>query len=535
MKLYGQRSFIRGKAAAALVLLLILGVSAFMFPVYSSASSVPSVLSVSSSGVPAAPTADGSRLAGQEAVRAQEGVLLGGQEAVRAQEGVLLGGQETALAQEGVLLGGQEAVRAQEGVLLADNEDYDPHKQVGHEHHEAADSAQWNFGDLLFYAIRIIYYAALLTAAGLMFWFSGIKKDNKVQRDVLGRWAYTSLQSFVLAALMFVFINSAKLMEGQEGGGAEWLRLFTETKVGQSWLAVLVLALLGFAAFKLPDPVKAVWGLLLTGAESWNGHALAASPQTLAVVLDFVHLICAALWVGGLLLLAGLWAKERKEAGRFAETFTGTATAAMAALVVTGVGISIILLPGWSSLFYTNWGRLLTAKTVLVLAVLVVGALLRSRARKRQMPRKALLAADTSLMGAIIIIVGLFTYMTPVPTGEAVAFHQMGETMHYTFNLTPNTVGDNKATLKVWLPEALGAPASVKLIIRSADSKPGKTMNIPLAPFDDKSYESFEGFTRTSYESERFSIADPGNWVAEIEITSPAGEVTVKDIPFRNY
>lgn len=412
---------------------------------------------------------------------------------------------------------------------------YDPHKQAGHAHGGTEDGEKLTAGQLLFYAVRFLYYAALLYAAGVMMWHSGVNPGNALQRGRLEKCGLLAARALLLAVLLHVFTEADRLMEGQQGGGTEWLRLFTETNVGRSWIALVALALLGFAALKLPDPAKAVWALLLLAAESWNGHPLASPNATASVLLDFAHLISAALWAGGLLVMLAFWREDRKEAARFAETFSRTATVAMAALIATGAGTAATLLPGWSSLLYTSWGRLLVAKTALAAAVVVVGILLRLRAKRRKLPSKPLLAADVTLLAAITVIAGLFTYMTPVPAGEPLAYHQMGDTRHITVNLSPNAVGHNTFTVKVWLPETAGEPRQVRLVLHASGRAGKAPIEVPLAPYEDTSYESFEGFNRYSYRAEKFVLADPDDYEAELTIVDGSGRQTDERIPFRNY
>ncbi|MFD1953654.1 copper resistance D family protein [Paenibacillus thailandensis] len=430
--------------------------------------------------------------------------------------------------------GGQASLMAAAGGG-PDAADYDPHKQAGHAHGGTDQAGGLTAWQLFFYAVRAAYYAAMLFAAGIMLWFSGVKPGNAVQRGLMDKWGLLGARVLLLAVLLHIFVQADRLMAGQQGGAEEWLRLFTETNVGKSWLALLALSLLGFAALKLSDPVKAVWALLLAAAESWNGHPLASPYASASVLLDFVHLVAAAVWAGGLLLLVLFWRAERKEAGRFAESFSQAAAIALAALIVTGLGTAATLLPGWSSLFFTHWGRLLTAKSALVVLVLVTGALLRRRVRRRMLPERRLLAIDFALMAAIVAIAGLFTYMTPVPAGEPLAYHKMGETRHLTLNITPNAVGNNAITVKIWLPEQSGEPERVELLLRSAGGPDKIPVEVPLALYEDTSYEAFEGFVRYSYRAERFYLAHPGDYIAELAVTDGYGERTVEQIPFRNY
>ncbi|KQO14645.1 copper resistance D family protein [Paenibacillus sp. Leaf72] len=416
---------------------------------------------------------------------------------------------------------------------------FNPHEQVGHDQMENMDHGHdsgLSVSTALFYTARIVYYTALLMAAGMMLWFSGIRSGSDEQRKRMQQWSLPMMRALLLASLLYVFANARSLMEGYGGGGPEWLRLFTETNTGQAWLALLILSLLGFAVIKASDTFKLIWALLLLAIESWSGHVAALqSNMNLGIVLDFIHLACAAVWSGGLMILLGLWFVDRKEAGRFAERFTTAAWISMALLIITGAAITLLLLPSLSYLFYTSWGIWLIVKIALVALVIVTGALLRARVRRGELPDGLMLKVDAGLMLVITLIVGVFTYMSPLPDNTPVRFHKMGETRHFTVNITPNEPGTNQFEVKIWLPEQLGEPSEVKLVLHSRDRQQLAPLEVPLAIFEDKSYESFPGFVRTSYHAEQMDIPFPGKWTAELQVVDKSGEKVEESIDFENY
>ncbi|WP_051251235.1 copper resistance D family protein [Paenibacillus harenae] len=414
---------------------------------------------------------------------------------------------------------------------------FDPHEQVGHDHSASsrADSGI-TAGQLIFYAVRSAYYLALSLAAGLMLWSVAIPAEaDAVQRKLLDKWGLPAMRGLLLVILLFVFVHMSELLKGYTGGSPrEWLRLLTETSPGRSWLALILLSFIGFAALKLKDSFKALWALLLLAVESFNGHVNALPSNTLAIVLDFIHLVCSALWAGGLMLLLLFWRSERKEAGRFAGKFTQMAWLTILLLTLSGVGMTFLLLPSWRYLLYTTWGNLLLAKGLLVLLVIGTGYLLRRRVKRHELPRGGLLKLDGVLMCLIIIIASLFTYMSPVPDTEPLSYHKMGDKLHYTLGITPNGPGPNRLTLKVWLPEQLGAPASVQLVLR-ADRYPGRAgIEVPLLSDFSGSELSFPGFKETAFYADKVDLYTRGAWTAELVIIDKAGGETKQSIPFRN-
>ncbi|OMF35984.1 hypothetical protein BK133_09880 [Paenibacillus sp. FSL H8-0548] len=415
--------------------------------------------------------------------------------------------------------------------------EFDPHEQVGHHHSSDNSRAEGiTAGEILFFAARALYYFALMLASGMMLWSVVIPVDkDSIARRLLIKWEVYAMRLLLLAALLFVFTHITQLLKGYDGGNPnEWFRLLTETSTGQSWLAILVLSLLGFAVLRLTDSFKLIWALLLAAVESFNGHIMALPDNTLAVVLDFLHIVCSALWAGGLLLLLMFWRAERKEAGRFAERFTKIAWMTILVLTASGIGMVVLLLPAWQYLFYTSWGIMLLAKGVLVLLVACTGFLLHRRAKQGKLPNGKLLKLDGLLMAMVLIIVSIFTYLSPVPNTEPLSYHKMGDKLHYTIQIKPNGPGPNRINLKIWLPMQLGAPASVSLRLQAVDHPNRPAIEVPLRAASGEDYLSFPGFTETDYESEKVELSTRGKWEVELIIKDQSGAETKELISFRN-
>jgi len=322
-------------------------------------------------------------------------------------------------------------------------------------------------------------------------------------------------------------------MEGQPG--SEWGTLFLETNIGRGWAVLLVLALLGPLARTASRAVGLIWAGALLLVESMSGHAAAYEPAWLTIGTDFIHLAGAAVWAGGLAMLAGLWLADRKEAARFAAVFSGPALWSMIALAASGLVTAWMFLPGPDYLFYTGWGTLLLVKTGLTVLAALAGGAIRLRMRRGGMPQGALLKADAAVMAAIVIIVGLFTHISPLPANEPVYAHKMGEDMHLTLRVSPNVPGDNRFIVKVWLPEPVGEPKSVVLRLRSEDRPEAGPIDVPLERYEDDEFDQFSGFVKTAYRAEGPYLPFAGKWTAEIRVTDSEDNEKVHLETFRNY
>ncbi|MFB9330326.1 copper resistance CopC/CopD family protein [Paenibacillus aurantiacus] len=413
-----------------------------------------------------------------------------------------------------------------------DASNFNLHTQLGHEGHVM--STQLGGRDFILYAMRIAYYAALMLAAGLLLWSAIARKENQSLGRVRRKWELPVARTLLVVVLLFVFIQATEMMKGYPA--SEYAKLFGQTSVGRGWLLLIVLAAALFPVLKLGSAARAVWAVLILGVESWSGHAVVYSPKFVTVLLDFVHLAGAALWSGGLVLLLALWKFDRKEAGRFAEQFSQMALLSIAVMTVSGVAMTLFFLPSLDYLLYTPWGKMLIAKTALVVLVLIVGALLRFRVRKGQLPPLALLRVDLGLMALIIAIVGIFTYITPLPANEPILYHKMGEKQHLTLRISPNKPGaDNTFILRVWLPQNVGPAKSVRMRMISLDRPDLGAIEVPLKPFVDEETSEFTGFIGDSLKAEGPFLPFAGKWQAEMRFITQNDDEIVERYEFRNY
>ncbi|MEU5045150.1 copper resistance CopC/CopD family protein [Streptomyces griseorubiginosus] len=157
---------------------------------------------------------------------------------------------------------------------------------------------------------------------------------------------------------------------------------------GLMWvLAAVVLAALLQGAARSPGwrvgALAVTFGLLRT--TGMTGHNSEGSEPTWGAVADFLHLLGAALWIGGLAMLA-LAVLPRRRPGELAEVVPGYAR--LAALSVTGiVGAGLVLawqvVGSYDALLHTSYGHLLLVKTAVLGCVLVAAYASRQWVRTR--------------------------------------------------------------------------------------------------------------------------------------------------------
>ena len=208
-------------------------------------------------------------------------------------------------------------------------------------------------------SVGLIGSTALLAGVGLLFW-----RQLRDFRDPLVPWG---VDASVLLATDW---------------GLSW-RLIT---VG----AVVTVAAFAFAAAdgRGSELQRAAWivASVLAGAmcafPAFTGHAVATEGlRWLSIPADFLHVLAAGSWIGGLFFVLIAELRERRRSGRgnalLAEVlplFSQVALVAGALLVGTGALASWLHVASLDALFSTRYGRILLTKIGLVLVVLILGA-----------------------------------------------------------------------------------------------------------------------------------------------------------------
>ncbi|MFC3712993.1 CopD family protein [Sphingoaurantiacus capsulatus] len=147
---------------------------------------------------------------------------------------------------------------------------------------------------------------------------------------------------------------------------------------GRLWLARLVFgALLIAAAWRWPRLAAMLAALLLLSLAGTGHTQVNAMPLRLAhMVNDAIHLLAAALWLGGLLPLVWLVQAERDPAvlAPLLHRFSAVGYIAVGLLVVTGVANLLLSAERPFELLETLWGWLLAAKLAAFAGMLALAA-----------------------------------------------------------------------------------------------------------------------------------------------------------------
>jgi copper transport protein len=242
----------------------------------------------------------------------------------------------------------------------------------------SAEATQPTPGDV---TSRWLFLAGVLAAAGISLF-------SLVTRVADERIALTLSSAAVLAAL---------------GAAQEAHRVGLDTRAGAAlgagFIAAVVVASLAGAATlerRVLRPAVAL-ALALAIVPSVSGHALDRGLNRVNLVVDVLHVLGAAAWVGA---LSGLLLVRDAPPRRAAVLAAG----GVVLLGATGVVRASFELLRLSQLWSTSYGVTLLVKTGILLAALAAGWLLRTRIRVRASVELVLVAAIVAAVSVLVLL-----------------------------------------------------------------------------------------------------------------------------------
>jgi len=128
--------------------------------------------------------------------------------------------------------------------------------------------------------------------------------------------------------------------------------------------------------------VPAALALSMAVSGAWLTHAAGRlDHRSSLMVLTVLHQVAAAVWVGGLVQLALLWrlARRQPEVDAFwpaaVARFSRLAAGSVLVLALSAAPLGLVLVGSWDGLIGTGYGSLVTIKSLLMAATLVLAAL----------------------------------------------------------------------------------------------------------------------------------------------------------------
>ncbi|TQM36069.1 copper resistance D family protein [Pseudonocardia cypriaca] len=221
---------------------------------------------------------------------------------------------------------------------------------------------------------------------------------------VAGTWLV-----LVLVGIMFRTADAFGRPLGQLAAG-EIGSFITELAGGRglALTAVCTAALLVCAALRLRDRalvqarVPLVAALLGLVTPAVTGHAGTHPDHQLAIMSIGVHVVGAALWVGGLAVVLALVARHRALLDPVLPRFSRLAGWCIAAVTITGLLTAVIRLGTWDAILGTRYGVLVLTKIACLVLLGLLGGLARRRLAAGRTPVLRWAGYEVALMAATI-------------------------------------------------------------------------------------------------------------------------------------
>ncbi|MFN2317748.1 MAG: copper resistance CopC/CopD family protein [Gemmatimonadales bacterium] len=245
--------------------------------------------------------------------------------------------------------------------------------------------------------LGVLGAAAFLLAVLPLFGRGGQPPPPELGRQLnagVAGFGRTAAVTLLAAGVARLLAQGATMLTPGEPITPEWIAALVGTTIwGKGWLlqmAAGVGAWIGFRSLEGRNSrgagvlvLLAALGLALTPALS--GHAIATTPRTgLAVVADWVHVLAAGGWIGGLavLLLVGLPVIYRQPAqdrgplvARLVQAFSPPALLLGGVVVGTGLVAAWLHLGSLGALWSSSYGQTLAIKLALVAVLFALGGL----------------------------------------------------------------------------------------------------------------------------------------------------------------
>jgi copper transport protein len=409
-----------------------------------------------------------------------------------------------------------------------------------------ADILGANQGDkavgVVFGVDRMLAFLSVLVFAGGVFFIRTLWPEAAERRPVV-------VLLVVAWATVIVTALAGIGLEAAYGSGrgfsamfdSELIRQVLRSHFGEAWLARAILAAALFPFARRPrwgtgpvvDVALALAGLALVGTISYGGHATTGRGVALAFVTDLVHVSGAAVWLGGLSILAlALWLPARARGAPLATSrFSRIAAPAIGLVALSGVLQATRQIESWSALLHTTYGRLLIAKVFCVGVIVVAASASRDIVRTRLMPRMtpamgpgaAHVEADEhdvrNLRDAVlfevavaIIVLAITAVLVNTQPARAVAtggsYTTTAKTAEMWFDVTvsPAKAGSNRVTVLPRVPDS-GAASVLEVTAKFSNSERG------IAPIT--VLLTTEGPFNTTYGGD-VTLPFPGSWTLDI-------------------
>ena len=402
-------------------------------------------------------------------------------------------------------------------------------------------------GEVLGGLLRALGYAATLLAAGSVA-FARFVASRPQDRMRARRWARAA--AVVAVVVTFLSLPAQGIVVSGSGiGAAADLGVLSGVLSSSFGVGALVrvAALVGLLLLwrengRWMGPLLAA--VVAAGSFALDGHQRSVEPIWLLAGGDLVHLLAAAVWFAGLVLLTQIvrrGAEDDPVAGaELVRRFSALASLVLVALTIAGAAMVWPLVRSFSALTSTGYGWTLVAKLVLVAVVLGVAAYNRQRLVPAVMLARVPVGGSTdtgertelraalqqgawrrlrvTLLVEMVVVLGVLgvtaALVTQRPAAEAAGLTglyetqaPLGDELQVELLVDPNRAGLN--SIHVYVLDETGRPSrEIDDLRLELTYLPERIGPIPIEPY----------------------VAGPGHWVASGNHLAFPGEWEVRVI-----
>lgn len=230
-------------------------------------------------------------------------------------------------------------------------------------------------------------YASGLLAVGGAVFLVGIhdRRGTDLERDTLRWWIRAGAVAGVVTTLLTLGFQGAvlagtgpfRLLDPRVAAQAAEGSLGISVALRLLGLAYLLYAATSLTTRRTSRVVAVVGGALVLVSFLVVGHSATSQPRALVAVANLVHTGAAAVWFGGLVLLAITLRHRRRArdlsgAATVVLRFSRSAMVAVGLVVLAGTALAVVELPRVSTLVSSAYGLMILAKLTIVGVLLLV-------------------------------------------------------------------------------------------------------------------------------------------------------------------
>ncbi|CRK80723.1 copper resistance CopC/CopD family protein [Neobacillus massiliamazoniensis] len=362
--------------------------------------------------------------------------------------------------------------------------------------------------------IRWLQYLGIACYVGLSFFYLVVAPKEVVEvrsiEKTLFKFIWSGYALLLLSNLFSLPLQATILL------GSSWSEVFSSDALGQvlaytlfgkMWIIQMgILLTLAFTTYFLTkaDARKQLfsWACFILGfgmvvTKAFTSHAASQANQFLSISMDALHLLAASVWIGCLIglvvLLPLLKNSEMKQSyvNTF-QRFSNWGISLVLLLTATGIFNGFQYIPTISSIFHTDYGRVLLAKVILFIIMLIFAAVNNFKGKKAKEKGVVSSLWGELIVGMVIIVMTVILTNLPTAMSAPGPFNEKKTVNHgnsISFQVGPNVIGENnyEITLKNRKGEPLKDIAQITLTFTHNDMNMGED-TITLAKTADGQY-----------------------------------------------